>query len=330
METRQRLYRLSLPSVKTATNLLILSLTDSLRAYVQRSPLNGVLFLLLLIFTGASVFSFIGFVISQLFLDVPLLTQPSLLDDMTNPEVYPALRTMQLLQGFGMLVLPALVYLWISSSWEKTRKLFAEPARQPVLISIAFFMVAFPVVNYLSEWNSSWNLPTFLGDWLEGKESQAGQITELFLDMPNVGLLILNLIMIALLPAVGEELIFRGIMQRGLQKNMSPHLAIWLTAVLFSAVHMQFLGFVPRMLMGVAMGYLLLWSGNLWYPIIAHFTNNAMAVGLAYGIQHHSINSTLESAGTDNSSLVAFALTFSLMLLYLFKKYHESVFDNQY
>ncbi|MFT7102320.1 MAG: hypothetical protein ACJAYA_000884, partial [Bacteroidia bacterium] len=94
---------------------------------MQRSPLNGVLFLLLLIFTGASVSSFIGFVISQLFLGVPLLSQPMLLDDMTNPEVFPALRTIQLLQGLGMLIIPALVYLWVSSSWESVKELFREP-----------------------------------------------------------------------------------------------------------------------------------------------------------------------------------------------------------
>jgi len=282
------------------------------------------LFFLLLIFTGASVFSFIGFVISQLFLGVPLLTQPSLLDDMTNPELIPALRTMQLLQGIGMLIVPSVIYLWLSSSCGNVKVLFAGPVRQSVMICIVFFMVAFPLVNYLAEWNATWNLPTFLGNWLEGKESQAEEITKLFLDMPNVGLLILNLIMIALLPAIGEELIFRGIMQRGLQKMMNPHVAIWLAAILFSAVHMQFLGFVPRMLMGVAMGYLFFWSGNLWYPIIAHFTNNALAVGVAYGIQHNSIDSSLESAGIGNPTIAAFSLIFCLMLLYLFKQFQES------
>ena len=246
-----------------------------------------------------------------------------LLDDMTNPEVFPALRTIQLLQGFGMLIVPAVVYLWISASWVSVKHLFRRPVRQSAMISIVFFMVAFPFVNYLAEWNATWNLPTFVGDWLEGKESQAGAVTKLFLDMPNVGLLVLNLIMIALLPAVGEELIFRGIMQRGLQKRINPHLAIWLTAILFSAVHMQFLGFIPRMLMGVAMGYLLFWSGNLWYPIIAHFTNNAMAVAMAYGIQHNSIDSALENAGTDNLTIAAFSMIFCLMLLHLFKQHQQ-------
>lgn len=301
-------------------------MTDSLRAYVQRSPFNGVLVLLLLIFTGASVFSFIGFVISELFLGVPLLTNPKLLDDLTDPELIPALRLMQVLQALGMLIIPAALYLWISSSTRKIRLLFGRPVRQSVLISIAFFMVAFPFVNFIADWNAGWNIPTFVGDWMKGKESELGSLTELFLSMPNVGLLIFNLIMIALLPAIGEELIFRGIIQRGLQKELgNPHLAIWIAAALFSAIHMQFLGFVPRLLMGVAMGYIFFWSGNLWYPMIAHFTNNAMAVILPYGIQHWGMDSALESTGIGNEVIASFSLMFCMVLLYLFKEHQQSL-----
>lgn len=164
---------------------------------------------------------------------------------------------------------------------------------------------------------------------MESKESQAGQLTELFLEMPNAGLLLFNLLMIAVLPALGEELIFRGIIQRGLMKHsINPHLSIWIAAVLFSAIHLQFYGFVPRMLMGVAMGYLFFWSGNLWYPIIAHFTNNAMSIILSYGIQHKQIQPEIETAGIDNGTVASFSLLFCLMLLYLFKQ-HQSLQKHQ-
>ncbi|MDB4655998.1 CPBP family intramembrane metalloprotease, partial [Flavobacteriales bacterium] len=115
-------------------------------------------------------------------------------------------------------------------------------------------------------------------------------------------------------------------LQSGLQRFWkNPHLAIWVTAVVFSAVHFQFLGFVPRMLMGAAMGYLFFWSGNLWYPIMAHFTNNAMAVVLSYGIQHGAVRSEIENAGIENGTMAALSLLFCLMLLYLFKKHQDSV-----
>lgn len=228
------------------------------------------------------------------------------------------------MQALGMLIVPSLVYLWVSSSWFEMKGMFATPNRQSFLLSLAFFMVAFPFVNYIAEWNASVEIPTFLGDWMKGKEFQAGKLTELFLDMPNAGLMIFNLLMIAVLPAVGEELIFRGIIQRGLTKQFgNPHLAIWIAAALFSAIHLQFFGFVPRLLMGVAMGYLLFWSGNLWYPIIAHFTNNALSVILAYGIQHGSVEAEIESVGLENATMASFSLVFCLMLLYLFKQHQN-------
>ena len=293
---------------------------ESLQAYVGRSPINGVLLLLLFVFTGAAVFSFFGFVIAEVFLGVPLLSNPQMMDDMANPEMIPAMRVMQVMLALGMMVFPSAFYLWVTSSLGELKRIFGRLNRQGVMLSIAFFMVAFPFVNFLAEWNSSIEIPTALGGWMEGKESEAGKLTELFLHMPNVGLLLFNLLMIAVLPALGEELIFRGIIQKGLMKRFNAHLAIWIAAALFSAIHLQFFGFVPRLLMGVAMGYLYFWSGNLWYPIIAHFTNNALSIILAYGIQHGSIDPQIETAGLENRVVASFSLVFCMMLLYLFKQ----------
>jgi membrane protease YdiL (CAAX protease family) len=275
---------------------------------------------------GLSVASFLGMALAEMFLGVPLLSNPKMLDNLTDPEMLPVLRVMQVLQAFGMLIVPSVAYLWLTVSITNIRWLFKTPNRQGVMLSMAFFLVAFPFVNYLAEWNSSVEIPTAIGDWMQSKESHAGQLTEMFLDMPSVGLLIFNLIMIAVLPAVGEELIFRGIIQRGLLKQFgNPHLAIWLAAILFSAIHLQFFGFVPRMLMGVAMGYLLFWSGNLWYPIIAHLTNNAVSVIIAFGIQHGHITPEIETAGLDNGTIASFSLGFCMMLLFLFKQHQSSM-----
>lgn len=296
-------------------------MTHPLKIYLERSSYNRALFLILLVCIGASVFSFFGFVISELLLGIPLLTQPDLLDNRSEPELVPAFRLMQVLLAFGMMIIPAVVYLFLVKTKYEIRTMFAAPNRQAVLLSITFFMVAFPLVNFLADWNESWQIPGFLGEWLVSKESQAGTLTSMLLDMPNGCLLAINLFMIGLLPAVGEELIFRGIFQRGLMaKFNNAHLAVWVAAFVFSAIHFQILGFVPRLLMGVAMGYLFFWSGNLWYPIIAHLTNNAMAVLLAFGSQHGSIDPTMNDAGIGNPSLAAFSLAFCLILLYLFYK----------
>ena len=93
--------------------------------------------------------------------------------------------------------------------------------------------------------------------------------------------------MVAMIPAIGEELLFRGVLQKQLIKGLgNAHVAIILTAVIFSAFHLQFLGFFSRALLGMLFGYLYYWSKNMWYPILTHFTNNGLALLLAiiYGV----------------------------------------------
>jgi membrane protease YdiL (CAAX protease family) len=142
------------------------------------------------------------------------------------------------------------------------------------------------------EWTirlNEWFIPE--GGVLEGMfkplEERAGQMTERMMQMPNVSDLFLNLLLFAALPAVGEELAFRGIVQSQMAKaTKNIHLSIWITAIVFSAIHMQFYGFLPRLMLGAIFGYLLIWSGTIWAPILAHFTNNALAVVTYYYIQH--------------------------------------------
>jgi len=119
--------------------------------------------------------------------------------------------------------------------------------------------------------------------WMKGKEDTADRLFELILAPDNIGSLAVNLVMIALLPALGEELIFRGIFQKILTKMFSSgHAAVLVTAFVFSAMHFQFYGFIPRFILGIVFGYLFLWSGTIWLPVIAHFFNNAISVIMSY------------------------------------------------
>jgi len=106
------------------------------------------------------------------------------------------------------------------------------------------------------------------------------------LTMKTIGALLVNLLMLAVIPAIGEEFIFRGCLQRLFnQLTKNHHIAIWLTAIIFSSIHLQFYGFIPRMLLGAMFGYLFVWSNSLWLPILGHFLNNATAVITAYVYQ---------------------------------------------
>ena len=102
--------------------------------------------------------------------------------------------------------------------------------------------------------------------------------------------------------------------------NGKVHLSVWLTAFVFSAVHLQFLGFFPRLILGAALGYMLVWSGSLWLPIIAHFTNNAFAVVVTYFIGFDKVNPSMESMGSEGGGIVLISGLGGLLLLYLIKE----------
>lgn len=280
----------------------------------------------MLMLGGASLASFLGFIIAQVFMGVPLLTEPHLADDlMTNPALLPVVRLMQVLQAIGMLVLPSAVLLFLGTDKAEIHALFRPPVRQPMLLCVAVFLVLLPFINFIADLNAQVTLPGNFGEWAAAKEAQLAELTAHFLVMPHLGTLTFNLFMIALLPALGEELLFRGVLQRLLSRwSGSAHLAVWVAAFLFSAIHLQFLGFVPRMLMGAVLGYLLLWSGNLWYPIIAHFVNNAGAVIIMYMQQHGQLDEGTANIGTGNAVQAAFSLVFGMMLLYLFQALHQT------
>jgi membrane protease YdiL (CAAX protease family) len=136
--------------------------------------------------------------------------------------------------------------------------------------------------------------------------------------------MLLAVVVIAVLPAIGEELVFRGIIQRELFRGTNNiHVAIWISAAIFSAIHIQFYGFVPRMLLGALFGYLYYWSGNLWMPIIAHFINNGFTVVAMYLYQQGSVKMDIENAEAAPWSSVLFSAVITTALLYFFKKFYE-------
>ena len=169
-------------------------------------------------------------------------------------------------------------------------------------------------------------LPAFLKsieDAMRAAEDRAALITEAFLKMNNISDLLINLIVVAVLPAIGEELLFRGVLQRLLGEwSKNIHAGIWISAFVFSAMHAQFYGFVPRMLLGALFGYLLVWSGSLWLPILAHFINNGSAVLFTYLFAKGTIQTNpdeLGSSGSDLYLVITSIVVCSLMIYQLYR-----------
>jgi uncharacterized protein len=147
---------------------------------------------------------------------------------------------------------------------------------------VVLFVITIPIVGIAAVFNQYLMDLPFLSEFkaasLEKEKLVEDLIKSFFLDK-SIGGLVSNLIVIALSAAVTEEIFFRGTLQRLFHENIkSIHVSVWLTAILFSAFHMQFSGFIPRMLLGALLGYVYIFTGNLWLPIIGHFVNNALAV----------------------------------------------------
>lgn len=128
-------------------------------------------------------------------------------------------------------------------------------------------------------------------------------------------------VVIAIIPGIGEELLFRGVLQNSLHRvTKNKHIAIWVAAFLFSAIHIQFYGLVPRMMLGAVFGYLYVWSGNLWYPMIAHATNNGLAVIIAYASQSSESEFDIDEAESVPLVLKMIGAIVFLVMIYGFKK----------
>ena len=151
-----------------------------------------------------------------------------------------------------------------------------------VLIVIAFL----PVNAQVIEWNQSLQLPEYLSgleNWMRTRENTAADITTQVTQMDTLLDFFITLTVIAGVAAVAEEFFFRGLIQSQLRGSITnPHAAVWISALVFSFFHLQFYGFVPRLLLGALFGYLYLFSGNLWVAILAHFSNNAVVLSVTY------------------------------------------------
>jgi membrane protease YdiL (CAAX protease family) len=243
-----------------------------------------------------------------------------------------ALKFLQLMNSLGIFLIPALLFTLLSSGKIlQPLQLNRRPSMVSLLLLFPLFFTFLPLINLTVEWNANMQLPTLLApleDWMRQSEDQAMQLTQAFLQMDSVGDLMINLLLIALLPALGEELIFRGIVQQIINKgNGNYHIGVWLSAILFSALHLQFYGFLPRLLLGAFFGYLFVWSGNLWVPILVHFINNATALLATYTLGPNVVKEDFDTIGATESTYLFTAISFVLFLylLKVFQQLHKRV-----
>ena len=195
-----------------------------------------------------------------------------------------AMLTMQDILAF---ILPAVVTMAIIYRRPfHVMGLDRAPSWLAITIVILFYVISLPAMNWLVEMNKAMSLPSWMAgieQAMRAAEDNAAEVTQEMLNINSVGQLILCVLVVGVMAGLSEEMLFRGAMLRTMQDSrLGNHAVVWITAFLFSALHMQFYGFVPRMLLGVWLGYLFVWTGSLWVPIIAHTLNNSTVVLMSY------------------------------------------------
>ena len=160
------------------------------------------------------------------------------------------------------------------------------PSFKAILVVLAFYLVSLPAMNWLVDFNQSMSLPSWMSgleQLMRALEDSAADATEQLLDINTLWQFLSSVFVIGVMAGLSEEMLFRGAMQRTMQDSrLNIHAVVWITAIIFSAFHMQFYGFIPRMVLGAWLGYLLVWTRSLWVPIIAHALNNSTVVFFSY------------------------------------------------
>jgi uncharacterized protein len=275
---------------------------------------------------SVTLFSVIGFALLYPIFGINLLENPDILSDLKEPRALNAMKFLQMANAIGLFLVPSALFAFLIHKKGGSYLQINAGSNIVLFLIIPLLMLAAqPIINITAELNKNIQLPEYFKSieiWLKRSENNAEAITNAFLQGTEISTYLFNVFLIAVLPAIGEELMFRGVIQRILKdwtKNI--HLAIWISAILFSAMHMQFYGFIPRMLMGALFGYIFIWSGSLWIPILAHFINNALAVSLHYFTNKGYSLQIIEEIGTGYNALF-FVLCSSIIVgLLLFQFY---------
>jgi len=192
-----------------------------------------------------------------------------------------------------------------------------------ILVFLIMFM-SNPTIELLSNINLKMKLPHSLKgleDWMKESEDSAQKITGVMLQMKTIWGMLLDVLLIGLVTAIVEEFMFRGVIQTIFVRwTKNVHVAVWITATLFSAFHMEFYGFLPRLLLGVLFGYFVAWSGSIWPAVWAHFLNNATDVVVTYLFQHKVINQNPEDQHLFNYTGYAISAGILLLLMLIYRK----------
>lgn len=246
------------------------------------------------------------------------------------------LRISTVIQNLLFFISPAIIIaLFITKLPADFLQLRKTPTLKSVILTILIIVLSIPAMNYIIYYNESVVLPESLSGLessLKALEESSRRQINILLGEPTFGGLILSILIVGVLTGLGEELFFRGALQNILRtRPMNPHCAIWITAIIFSALHFQFYGFIPRILIGAFFGYLVLWSGSIWLPIFAHALNNTLVVISMWFVNRGIMTTDINKVGITVSAIdwmmVVVSVIATIIVIIVLRK--ELLLDNR-
>jgi uncharacterized protein len=305
-------------------------MNDNKRSFelYSESPVFQFFVSLLIIVGVGGVLTFILFLSGILIFggDMALITKPAISLGANNVGL---LRYLLVVQDISFFVIPSIIILRLMNS--ESPKRFTEfkmPRLKEIVLVVILTFCIFSITSFTGQLNSAMHLPHWLSGvehWMTDLEDKADTTIDLLIVSKTFGIMMLNLITIGLAPAIAEELIFRGVFQKIFYNLFkSGHAAVWISAFLFSAIHFQFFGFLPRFILGLVFGYLFFWSGTLWLPMISHFVNNAFPVILAYIQGLEKLNTPSDVPLWNQALYLPIPVVIGSLILYYFRNKNVS------
>ena len=304
-----------------------------LKAAFKNSPLFVQLLMLLAVVVFGSFFA--SLLVQMLIITKEGASIETFNNVFQNLLNYPdILRGMQFFQALGLFLIPAIICAWLFSDNYKEYLGIDKPvSKRVVIFTIVSVIVAIPFLNMMVSINQQMIFPESLKEleqFLKEMEEAASRSVEVMLDTKNVSTIGFNFLTVCVVAAICEELLFRGLLQTLFGRMIkNPHILIWMVAILFSAFHLQFYGFIPRMLLGAWLGYLMYFTKSIWAPVLAHFTNNLISIGLFYIFQDKPDEiQKFDTLGTDSTWWLSFAsLALFFFCFSLIKKAIKTAFE---
>ena len=293
----------------------------------QKSYWIQLLVLALFMIGGLLIFSSLGELIILLIYHTPNMLEAS--DPVT------AIRISQMLTTIGAFLIPALLFAYCQDRmWFNYNAANRKPPYSMTNIVLILSITLLPIVGVLSAFNQN-IMPQegAVAEFMRNMEEAANHILELVTRQHTTWDLIANLLIFAVLAGVCEEFFFQGALQPLMMKwTKNPHIGILITALIFSALHFQFYGFIPRFVLGVYLGYLFFWSRSLWLPILAHVLHNALSILIDYTLQGRGINTdNLQFTDVRGSIPTAISCTLvsAMAIVYLWRTYRDGIKDER-